>query len=453
MKVPILLFLFITLLSSSLHSQTKPIATEIVAKNVFNLSIIDLFPDSFPKVSVVFQAKNSLNEPLWLLQKNELRVTENYEDCEVLDLFNISQNKPFNIALVLDRSGSMRSESYEFKAVKRGQRPIDYAKKGILAFLDGQEVLDDPILFVSFSTVVDKVLPLTTDGRQLEQTVKNIRSQGLTAFYDGLYQAIDTLSVYDAEPAIIGLTDGHDNTSQHTYEEVIQYAKEKNIPIYIIGLGSVDSMHLGNMAEQTKGLYYHTNNADALVEVYQNIKKQLKSIYQVDYRSNNLNATDTTRDLAFHFVNDTLSFANNATPLELPIEAIEYLEEQAEIRAANTAFRQRMIGGSIGLIVLLGIGAFAIRRSKKKKKGETPIIKKHYPNPVVDILIIELDRASIRTGILRILNSSGVGVKEISLNLSKLQHQIDISNLESGWYVLQIQTTQGPSNTIKVLKQ
>lgn len=468
MKVFAILFLFVTVFSSAVCSQTKPIATEIAAKNVFNLSIIDLFPDSFPKVSVVFQAKNKLNEPLWLLQKDEIRVTENNEDCEVLDVFNITENKSLNIGLVFDYSGSMIDNPSERPAhlsamgiqelyFSKRKMPenytpsIDYAKKGVLAFISDRETLEDSILFIGFNHKVDKIVGLTNKPAAIRKLVTNIAPRGSTAFYDALYMAVDSLSNHHSQPAIIGLTDGQDNVSKHSYSEVIVHAQNKNIPIYIIGLGSVDSILLGIMAEQTKGLYYHTNNADALVDVYQNIKKQLKSIYQVDYRSNNLNAADTTRDLAFEFVNDTLSFANNTTQLELPVEAIEYLEKQAEIRAANTAFRQRMIGGGIGLIVLLGIGAFAIRRAKKKKA--TPIIKKHYPNPVVDILTLELAQPIVGAAVLSVLNSSGVSVKEVSINGSVLECRVDVTGLETGWYLLQIQTSQGPSNSIKVLKQ
>ena len=66
-----------------------------------------MFPQEFPKVSVVFQAKNDLGEPLWLLTKDEFKIRENAEICEVLDVRNISENRPLNLAIVFDHSGSM----------------------------------------------------------------------------------------------------------------------------------------------------------------------------------------------------------------------------------------------------------------------------------------------------------------------------------------------------------
>lgn len=83
------------------------VSTEILSKNNYDISIIQVFPQEFPKVSVVFQAKNELGEPLWLLTKEELGVRENAFECEILDVRNISEKRPLNLALVFDHSGSM----------------------------------------------------------------------------------------------------------------------------------------------------------------------------------------------------------------------------------------------------------------------------------------------------------------------------------------------------------
>src|SRR5690554_7868379 len=101
-----LVFIFV-LAGLTCFGQTENIQTEIRADNIFDLSIIKVYPDSFPNVSVVFQAKNKYGKPLWTLDKSEIQVKENYQDCEVLRLLNISKDKPINIGLVFDHSGSM----------------------------------------------------------------------------------------------------------------------------------------------------------------------------------------------------------------------------------------------------------------------------------------------------------------------------------------------------------
>ena len=104
LPAPILLSIFIFILNWSFAQEKEQIETELVSKTEFEVSIIQVFPDSFPQVSVMFQAKNQRNEPLWLLKKDDFGIKENGFDCEVLDVRNISKNTPLNIALVFDHS-------------------------------------------------------------------------------------------------------------------------------------------------------------------------------------------------------------------------------------------------------------------------------------------------------------------------------------------------------------
>lgn len=102
-----LFLLAMSLIAVHVFGQTEEVQTEIKAENTFELFIIEIFPENFPEVSVVFQANNEFGKPLWTLQKSELQVTENGVEAEVLKLKNISKDKPVNVGLVFDHSGSM----------------------------------------------------------------------------------------------------------------------------------------------------------------------------------------------------------------------------------------------------------------------------------------------------------------------------------------------------------
>ena len=65
----ICLFCFALLSFQSTGQDKAKFQTEIIPKNHFDLSILQVFPDSFPLVSVVFQAKDQLGDPLPLLKK------------------------------------------------------------------------------------------------------------------------------------------------------------------------------------------------------------------------------------------------------------------------------------------------------------------------------------------------------------------------------------------------
>lgn len=444
--------------------QTENIHTEIRADNIFDLSIIKVYPDSFPNVSVVFQAKNMVGKPLWTLNKSEIQVQENQQDCEVLRLINISENEPLNIGLVFDYSSSMsvfpdKTEA-EFEAAMQDYyrfgipvpddfiTAIDYAKEGVLGFLDETSAANDSILFVGFSSLPDKIYPLTNDVSGLKSFVEEIQPDGWTSFYDALVLSIDTLSKSSSKSVIVALSDGHDNASKHSADEVIGIANDKNIAIYNIGLGYVDTLLLNRISEQTGGFSYHTNDPEKLKEIYLNIKEQIKSIYQVDYTSSSLDSLYEDRELRFSFVNDTLEFADHSALFSLSEEAITYIEEkeQQRVEAQRVASQKnKIIYGGVG-IILLGFAGFAVYRKMKK----TSTITNAYPNPFVNELTLEYEASGdVKDASVSVFDGNGSIVFEYKLMGIDGVEKLALGHLKSGVYLVRINN----SKAVKVIKQ
>ena len=441
------------------------IETEIKSQNIFELSIIQVYPDSFPDVSVVFQAKNEYGKPLWKLDKSEVTVAENNRDCDVVSLINISKNRPLNIGLVFDHSSSMVDNPSQFPdsidsmldwyfsgipLPKGYTMAIDFAKEGVIEFLNETENTSDSILFIGFSSEVDKVLPLTGNMIGIKSFVKNVLPYGRTSFYDALYLSIDSLSLHTNQPVIVALTDGQDNESEHSYQDIINYANEKNIVIYIIGLGNADEYPLKQLTEKTNGFYYYTNDPKTLIEIYRNIKAQLKSIYQLDYTSSDFNYTEDERNIKFSFVNDTLTFSDHYTYYSLPEETLEYLKLQEEQRLKE--FRDNLILSiSLGSIFLLGIGSFLIYRRKKKTK---PLLNKVFPNPFENTVTIEFEiPTELINPTLNIYDSKGFNIKSEKLSTLDNSKNINLSDLTSGIYVINISSEKKKSNSLKIIKK
>lgn len=459
MKNISMLILFIS--TFNCFGQTENIQTEIKAKNIFDLSIIKVYPDSFPNVSVIFQAKNEFGKPLWILDKSEIQVKENQQDCEVIRLFNVSKNKPINIGLVFDHSGSMIEnpaqlpkdvstvEYYFYNGLplpKGYVMAIDYAKEGVIEFLNETNVSNDSILFVGFSTTVDKIYPLTNDVSEIKSFVEKVYADGFTSFYDALFVSVDNLSKSSSKSVIVALTDGLDNQSTHSSQEVIDLANKNEIAIYNIGLGAVDTVSLKQISKKTDGFYYHTNNPEKLKEIYLNIKSQIRSIYQVDYTSNNLDYLKEERDIRFSFVNDTLEFSNNTAIYSLPQEAISYLKIKEEERISFE--KSRMVFGVFG-ILLLGLGSFLVYRKRKKALSITKI----YPNPFVKNLTVEYNAPKNSAKIsLKMTDINGKIVFETEFLNSKGVENIQLENLNSGVYLIQISNDSNISKTLRVIK-
>lgn len=466
---------------------TEEVATEIKANRVFDLSVIQIYPDQYPEVSVVFQAKDRNGKPLWTLDKSEISVLENGEACEVLDLKNISEDKPVNIGLVFDHSSSMLDIPLQFydpqyidrdvtqegpatndgvtyngytgELLKGAKPAIEFAKGGVYEFLKEMGTSNDSILFVGFSTKVDKVLPLTNSTRRIKRHVKGIEASGTTAFFDAVYRSIEELSQHTSKGVIVALTDGADNESKHSYEEVIDFANEKGIAVYCIGLGTVSRHPLEDIALETNGLYYYTNNAEQLSEIYRNIKDQIRSIYQVDYTSASSDYLKVNRRVSFKMLNDTLAFSENVEEYPLPEEAIAYLKEMEETGLAELRQQERdkmlLVGGGAFGILLLGAASFvAIRKRRKKNQKQKIVLAKAYPNPFRNNLTVEFQLPE-GTGkhIIRVTNMEGTSVAKIPVSPPQTSKQLNLGQLSSGMYLIQIGGPTGVSNVVKVMKE
>jgi len=468
MKSMLTTFFFLILLLGA-GAQPTAVQTKITAENNYDLSVIQVYPDSFPQVSVVFQARNQLGQPLWNLEEGDLGISENDMDCPLVGLKNISKNRALNIALVFDHSGSMVNnpaqmeagitsyeQLYNWGMLPAGYTmPIDLAKEAVLNFLGGESREMDQVLFVGFSSTVDPIQPLTSQKGFNKKTIARLTPGGGTAFYDAIYAAIDSLKEHSEKPAVVALTDGQDNQSVHSYQEVIDFANEQEVPVYIIGLGSVHRSTLKRLAEATNGFFYHTSDPEALSEIYLNIQRQLKSIYELSYTSVIMDYSDPNADLKMEFANDTMAFANPDFDYELPSEVVDYLIAKAEARALaeQEQTRNRALAG-MASVMLLGTGGFLVKRQKEKneKKGVLALANA-YPNPFKDYLKVEFSLPADTTqATLIMVDAKSRKRRALELDVTATEATVNTSGFVAGTYVVQIRTGNGISNAMRVVR-
>jgi len=166
-----------------------------------------------------------------------------------------------NVVLTVDTSGSMSGEK------------IEQAKEAAETFIDvlqSKDVnKDDMIGLVTFDTDVYIKSDLTRDFAQLKTIIDGLTAGGSTSLWDGVYTSVDLVAGTSYATAVVVLTDGQDNDSEHTKEEAIQYAKENKVRVFVIGIGpDVNEKDLRDLAEETGGFYWHVSAAD-LVKLYE----------------------------------------------------------------------------------------------------------------------------------------------------------------------------------------
>ncbi len=455
-----ILIVLSSVLNLGLYGQTN---TEIESSRIYDLSIIQVFPDSFPSVDVLFQARDQNSRPLWGIDKNDMSVAENGKLCEVIDLVNLSESQIIDVAVVFDHSGSMgvppMPDSMYYHNWTQKQidslnllpKPIDFAKEGVLSFIQSGSLKQDSIMIIGFSSFTDSIVGPTQNSEVLREKVNSMEADFGTAFYDALDNTLNRLNEKpNQKSAIVALKDVQDNESKKNVEEVILRSNEMDIPIYIIGLGNVQDSTLSHLASSTNGLYYKTDDPSRLEEIYLNISRQLKSVYQLRYTSTITGFTDGQESLSFSFTSDTLEFSNPDTRLTLPDEVVSYIHEQEEARLESIEQRNFMLGGAAAGLAVLGLTTFILYRRKRRNRLK---IKNVYPNPFQDDLNLEIVSDSVASEVtIHLFDSQGQMVAEERVSDISKEIVIHLSALPNGTYILKAQNATGQSDSVTVIK-
>jgi len=166
-----------------------------------------------------------------------------------------------SVSLVFDASGSMYGAG-NAGAIAAGN-----------AFVDLMDGLVDEACIVFFESSVNVRLGMTTNLTDLHDAVNSLPVLGATACWDGIYVGVSELINSGNNPcrAVIAMTDGGDNSSTHTPQDVIALANRNRIRVFTIGLGGVEPTNLELIALLTGGKYYQAPSADQLVAIYQEI--------------------------------------------------------------------------------------------------------------------------------------------------------------------------------------
>ncbi len=102
----------------------------------------------------------------------------------------------------------------------------------------------------------------------LDDVLNRIYADGCTAIWDAIYLAVSQIRNPDIPTKIIVLTDGEDNSSEHTYQEVIDLVKGRpKLTLSIIHVDSEESKEYKDLVTLLKGEYKLISECDINVTV------------------------------------------------------------------------------------------------------------------------------------------------------------------------------------------
>lgn len=166
-----------------------------------------------------------------------------------------------DVALVIDSSGSMSWNDRDNLRIETSKLFIDKLRE------------NDRACIVDFDDYTYLLSGFKNDKDVLKAALDKIDDYGGTSIYRGINKALDQFdnNGRSAVKNMIVLTDGEDNDS-YNYDALLQRAKDNNIVIYTIGLGSdVDTKLLTKIATTTGGKYYNASSAGDLVDEFDKV--------------------------------------------------------------------------------------------------------------------------------------------------------------------------------------
>lgn len=325
--------------SVQVKGQGNAAGTEIVLNQI----AMDQFPSVHVFVTVLKDGK-----PQSGLAAADFRVREDEVDQQPISVE--SQLPPLSVIIAIDNSGSMRPRLTETRE----------AAKSFLELLAPA----DSVQVVGFAQQVKVLGPMSSNRASAGKAITLTAARGNTALYDALFTSVELLKDRPGRKAVVLLSDGVDDNgvgkqlSKHSVQDVLQFAKRVNVPIYAIGIGTeIDEALLAGFAQSTGGRYFLTPNASELKNLYDQIGIQLAGQYLISYTSN-LPADGATREVQVRY-QDSMSAKSYLAPSNT-------LAESTPAPAASPTKKKTGGVGIGGLDAILGSKGIKLQTNGKQ---------------------------------------------------------------------------------------
>jgi len=210
---------------------------------------------------------------------------EVYEDnvMQKIEFFS-SIDEPVSIGIIFDVSQSMQDK-------------LDRARAALKAFIETSHIGDD-FFIVVFNQRPD-LIGESVDGDTALRLLSAVDADGTTALYDAAYLGVEEVKHgRHKKRALLIISDGQDNRSHYTSEELLRQLKESDIQVYCIGImesfgmyaesnDERGSMILKKLAKTTGGKAFFPRLNRELDDAVACIALELRRQYSIGYVPSN----------------------------------------------------------------------------------------------------------------------------------------------------------------------
>ena len=193
------------------------------------------------------------------------------------------EDVPVSMGIIVDNSGSMNGKRSRVAAAA-----LELVK---------QSNPDDEVFIVNFNDDTHFDQPLTNDVKKLQSALARMEARGGTAMRDALSQSIDYVKKNGKKDkkVLVVITDGNDNSSNTSLEQVLRKSQNSEVLIYAIGMLNEEEARdaraakkaLKALTEASGGMDYYPKNLSDVEEITPRVAHELRNQYVLGYTSSN----------------------------------------------------------------------------------------------------------------------------------------------------------------------
>ena len=212
------------------------------------------------------------------LPQSAFKVFEDDKPQEIT--FFSSADVPVAVGLILDASGSMIAREHMVLA-------------GGTAFARSSHP-DDELFTIHFNETIKyglpATVPFTSSGSLLHGALATYRPGGRTALHDAVIAGLEHLELATHQKhVLVVLSDGEDNASRYSEDEMIERARESNAIIYTVSNANRRIGMPGNpgvlrkLADVSGGVAYFPSSDEKVVENFDELAGNIRRGYSIGY--------------------------------------------------------------------------------------------------------------------------------------------------------------------------
>ena len=265
-------------------------------------------------VLVPVTVTDAMNHPVLTLQAADFSLYEAQERQQVR--YFSHEDAPISVGLVLDCSASMKNK-------------IEYERQALQEFFNNANP-DDEYYAVAVSNKPRLIATSQDSLGTLEDRLVASPPQGRTALFDAIYLAIAQLHTARYQRrALLIISDGGDNTSRYTRDEIKKVIEEADVLTYAIGIFDEEPIPLLKSIEERMGRSWLSELTDVsggrtiaaddrrrIPDIAAVISRELRSQYVLGYRP-----SDPNRDGKWRKITVKVAQPSESTRLQVHYKA------------------------------------------------------------------------------------------------------------------------------------